>query len=179
VLDRDAPRYDDAVFEFERVRTGDYSLLVSRNVLLEIIKVLIDGAMKQPEIRQGPSAAKIAKFVKSSFESVANRLLSIPNLRIFDPDVSIERFLQHAYDLGLEVFGSAHSDKTCPVCKGRYDYFEYDGPQQMDFFHALLARDMGCEMFLTFDRGFQLLKGDQRFKPLRIEVLRHGQRVAL
>jgi predicted nucleic acid-binding protein len=165
------PRNNSAREEFRQVRNGSFSLLVSNWVRLEIVKVLIDSAMRDPTVRAARSGSAVEGFVRTNLANFERSLLRMPNTHLADPSVSVRNLLKRALDLSQRIFGDSILRNDCPICHSAMSYLQYKGPLQIDIIHALIARDLRCDKMLTYDHGFSLLGAEQLIQPLTIEVL--------
>ncbi len=153
--------------EFEKVDSGSYGLLVSHHVLLEVHKFLIDEALQQPEIRKDPSKTMIRNLVGVNFAKFSREVLfRFHNSRLVEPATRLKDVLQEAFEINKRVFGDA---RYYP--RGNGTTLKYEGPHQLDIIHAIIARELGCEILLTFDGGFEELKHESNLNDLTIEVL--------
>lgn len=170
-LDSDDPKNSVAKNLFEQVRQGKQTLVISNWVFLEITKFIIDQAMRDPGIQSAKTADAVKTFVMTVFASYGNLVLGMKHVVFADPSTGTSLVLRKAYDLSKRTFGRVTSEPKCPVCHKPHNFFQYHGPYQVDFIHALLARDLQCQKMMTFDTDFSLLKDDPLIQPLSIEVL--------
>ena len=171
-MDSKDPKNPAAINQFEQVRQGKQTLVISKWVFLEIIKFIIDKAMRDPSIQTSRTAESIKGYTKTVFSNYGNLVVGMKHVRFTDPKAGTSYLLQRAYQLSQEIFGHATKDPKCPICHAPHDFFQYHGPYQVDFIHALIARDLQCQKMLTFDNDFSLLKNDPLIQPLSIEVLK-------
>ncbi len=172
-MDTKDRNHDTAEKQFDQVRDGKLKLVVSKWVLLELIRFIIYEAMKDPTVRASKAPADIKAYSTKVFADYGKNLLRMKNVLLSDPDTKTSRTLNRAFELSKRIFGHATKESECPVCHKPFDkdFFDYHGPHQLDFIHALIARDLQCQKMLTFDPDFALLKGDSFIQPLSIEIL--------
>ena len=170
-LDSNDPKNSAAKTLFEQVRQGKQTLVISNWVFLEITKFIIDQAMRDPSIRTAKTADAVKAYVIGVFSNYGSLVLGMKHVVFSDPITRTSRVLSRAYELSKRTFGRVTMEPKCPVCHKPHDFFQYHGPYQVDFIHALLARDLQCQKMLTFDTDFSLLKDDPLIQPLSIEVL--------
>lgn len=78
-----------------------------------------------------------------------------------------------AFDIMQEKQGLVKIHNDCKKCGSRnVPHSVFKGLGSDDIIHALFAKDIGCDVFMTFDSDFEQLKGDQRIDPLEIRILR-------
>jgi len=152
--------------EFEKVESGRNALMVSHHVLLEVHKFLIDLAIEQPSIMRNPSKTNIRNFVMVNYGRFSNRFLRSRNSRLVEPATMLKDVLEEAFEINQRVFGDANY-----YPRGSSRVLKYDGPLQIDIIHAIIARELGCDLLLTFDTGFEELKRESSLNDLTIEVL--------
>jgi len=169
---KDKKRFPRAREQFELVRTGANTLFVSNWVLLEIYKVLFDRAMRDSKVRGNPTRKNVEQFVKANFDNYVKTLLQMAHVEFQEPSVELALVLKEAREMTEKIFGDATRQPDCPVCHGKFDFFEYNGPYQIDFIHALIARELKCDKIVTFDTDYSLMQGDRHMGTLSIEVLK-------
>jgi len=157
--------------QFEKVRQGKQTLVISKWVFVEIIKIIIDAAMRDPLVRQTRTPESVRNHVTAIFREYGRLVIGMRHVVFSDPATRTSLVFKRAYDLSQRVFGNVSKEPKCPVCHGPYDFFKYRGPYQVDYIHALVARDLQCQKILTFDHDFSLLKDEVEIQPLSVEVL--------
>jgi len=59
----------------------------------------------------------------------------------------------------------------CNRCKSQVPVCVHKAVATMDILHAFLAKDVKCDLLLTFDKGFKELVDHEKLEPLEIVVL--------
>jgi hypothetical protein len=56
-------------------------------------------------------------------------------------------------------FGEIKKTTHCFVCKSEYHEYTYRGIDHYDIQHAIIAEYAKADKFITFDRGYEYIKG--------------------
>lgn len=127
---------------------------------------------------KGLSFDKQIEFViaesKSMYDSILFELLQLDHVS-FDlgGKADMRKIFDTAFDIMQEKQGLVKIHNDCKKCGSRnMPYSAYKGLGSDDIIHALFAKDIGCDIFITFDSDFEQLKGDLRIDPLEIRILR-------
>ena len=164
-------KHSTALSVFERARRGIYTILVTHHVLSEIFDVLKNKLVTHSTVRANPSAQTLEALVKRKYRNFSNNLLQLANTRIKNPNVSTHRVLRPGFSLLYKYFGDVVQQTTCPICGGHYSFIDCDTIFEPDALHALLAWNLNCDLFITFDKDFEQLKNESSLSPMTIQIL--------
>jgi hypothetical protein len=111
------------------------------------------------------------------YAKVVLATLATPDFRLEDKyKIDTAWLLHSAFEILTDVKGVVrlyHDCNKCGASRGGEDFVSaHKCVGTADMIHALLARELKCSTFVTFDKGFFELINEKRIKPLRIEVLR-------
>ena len=165
LLSRDV-NHDKAIELFRQVRAGQYVVIVSHHILNEIIDFL----KKQAAIRT-KDEQRAVELTKRKYREFSNTLLRMPNVRIKNPHTPTHDILRPSFSLLFKYLkGILHLDK-CPICQRDFEYVEPDTIFEGDALHVLLAWNLNCDVFITFDKDFKNLEKEPRLSPMKIKVI--------
>lgn len=111
------------------------------------------------------------------YKQIMIETLATPEFRIIDiVKTDMGLLLRTAFEILTDMKGVVRLYDKCGKCGYKTNSGEkfisvHKCVGTADILHVLLAKDMGCQAFVTLDKGFQELVNDPRIKPLRIEVL--------
>jgi hypothetical protein len=165
------PKHDVAVSVLDNARQSRYTILVTHHVLSEILDVLKNKLVTHQRVRIHPSTQTLEGLVKGKFKEFSVRLLGLTNVRIKNPHVSTHEVLRPSFSLLYKYFGMIKQDSECPICGSQYDFIKCDTVYEDDALHALLAWNLNCDLFITFDKDFLQLKNEGSLSPMTIQVL--------
>lgn len=119
----------------------------------------------------------VIEGAKQLYAKVIMETLATPEFRLEDKfKVDTAWLLRTAFEILTDVRGVVRLYDECNKCGTKKDGQEFISAHKCagtaDMVHALLARELKCSTFVTFDKGFLDLINEKRIKPLRIEVLR-------
>jgi predicted nucleic acid-binding protein len=158
--------HDKAVKLFERVKEGQYVVLVSHHVLNEILDVL-----KKRAVITAREEQKAEELTREKYREFSRVLLTLINVRIKNPYVSTHQVLRRSFSLLCRYMkGISHSD-TCPICGTEYNYVNSDTIFEGDALHVLIAWNLNCDIFFTFDKDFKQLIDDNSLRPMQVKIL--------
>lgn len=167
----DDPKHSTAISVFNEAKKGNYTILVSHHVLCEIFDVLKDKLVTHQKVRDSPSRETLEQLVKEKYKEFSFRLLSLTNVRIRNPNASTHQVLRPTFSLLYNYLGSVVQNNRCPICGAFYSYIGCDTVYESDVMHALLAWNLNCDIFITFDTDFRPLISEDSLSPMRIKVL--------
>ena len=123
---------------FNKVKSGEFRLIVSQTVMMEIYHVL---CLAIEKIEKFEEASKIMDEVNTMNNKIKKTLLSFPHTEFADKEFdgikseNLIRFVENVPGSNLIDF---HGAKL---------------PGSMDFIHLMVALNLRCEKFFTADRG--------------------------
>jgi predicted nucleic acid-binding protein len=148
-----------------------YTVFVTHHILAEILDVLKDQMVISKNVRNSPSKQLLEQLVKDKYKSFIKTLLSLVNVRIINPNASTNRVFRPSFSLLYRYFGQIVFDNKCPICKGKYNFIDVDTIYEKDALHALMAWNLNCNIFITFDDDFKQLTREKSLLPMSIQVL--------
>lgn len=154
-----------------KIQSGAYVAVVSRHVLLEVLDVLRDRMVMDPRVRPTSDRVVHRKIVETLYKNFTSKILGMRNVRLRDPSTPTFETLKESAQLVRNVWGNVSTSPRCPICKSSYRFIEYDGPHRDDMLHSILASKMGCDVLITFDQGFSLIKNAPEISPMSIQIL--------
>jgi predicted nucleic acid-binding protein len=156
---------------FEDARREKSIILVSHHVLSEIFDVLKSKLVTTPRVRANPKAQELENIVKRKYRTFSVSLLRLPNVRIKNPNNPSGKIFRNCFSLLFRYLGNVKQKNYCPICKRAYDFIECDSVYEKDVLHALIAWNLNCDRFVTFDKDFKQLENEGSLAPMKIEVL--------
>jgi predicted nucleic acid-binding protein len=163
---------------FQEIKRGDYHAVISSLRLMEVLAVLRTQKGREMKNLTGLTPEKQIEFVisesKSMYDSILFELLQLEHIA-FDlgGKSDMRKIFDTAFDIMQEKQGLVKIHNNCKKCGSiNMPHSAYKGLGSDDIIHALFAKDIGCDIFITFDSDFEQLKGDQRIDPLEILVIR-------
>lgn len=164
-------KHSTALSVFENARRGNYTILVSHHILSEILDVLKSKLVTHSTVRRNPSGQTLEALVKRKYRDFSNTLLQLANVRIKNPNVSTHRVLRPGFSLLYKYFGDVVQYTTCPICRGHYNFIDCESLFEPDALHVLLAWNLNCDLFITFDKDFEQLENESSLSPMTIQIL--------
>ena len=137
---------------FNKVKHGEFQLIVSQTIMMEIYHVLCLPIEKM----NLEKAEEYMMDVGKTYENISSKMLSFPNTEFTEKEFSnidSSSMLKFA----MSVPGSALID----FCGNKL-------PGSMDFIHIMIASSIGCKKFFTKDRGILYLDANQRKGDMKI-----------
>ena len=163
---------------FQEIKRGDYLAIISSLTLMEVLAVLRTQKGREMENLSSLTPEQQIEFVtsesKSMYDSILFELLQLDHVK-FDlgGNSDMKKILDVAFDMMQEKLGVVKIHRTCRKCgTENVPHSVYKGLGSDDLIHALFAKDVGCDIFVTFDNDFEQIKGDPRVDPLEIRILR-------
>ncbi len=98
-------------------------------------------------------------------------MLQMPNIK-FEKGrrINFQTALDDSLDIMDEIVGFVEFKRNVKYGKLESINSNYKQILVADILHALLAKDIQCDHFLTFDRGFESAKNIEKFQSLNIEI---------
>lgn len=175
--EKEPRQYPLAEKVFEEIKRGEYLAVISSLTLIEVLAVLRTQKGREMESLASLSNEKRIEFVisesKSMYDSILFELLQLPNIK-FDlgGHGDMKTIFDVAFDIMQEKEGVVKIHNSCKKCGSENKpHSVYKGFGSDDIIHALFAKDIGCDMFITFDSDFGKLRGDERIEPLEFRIL--------
>lgn len=174
---KEPKQYPLAERVFQEIKRGDYLAIISSLTLMEVLAVLRTQKGREDGL-SSLSPEKQIEFVisesKSMYDSMLFELLQLDHVK-FDlgGKTDMKKIFDIAFDIMQEKHGIVKIQHNCKKCgTENVTHSAYKGLGSDDIIHALFAKDVGCDIFVTFDNDFEQLKGDPRIDPLEIRILR-------
>lgn len=143
---------------FNKVKYGEFRLIVSQTVMMEIYHVL---CLPIEKIDNFDKASQIMDEAKTIAKKIKESMLSFPNTE----------FAEKEFD-GIKPENLSSFVENVPG-SNLIDFYGKKLPGSMDFLHLIVALNLRCEKFFTYDTGVLNLdsynqKGDMKIiKPYR------------
>ncbi len=161
----------------EKLRQSDARVLVSSLVILEILDVMRKRITEREKFlginaanRQQIEAKVNAKI--REFMDLMTKLAKQGKVSIVDPDIGLRQYLGKTLGVHEPHFGQILKSDICPVCSAVIpSRYRYVGPGLWDIQHAFNARECTAHEIISFDHGFDQLRGIHQFDALKITVL--------
>lgn len=160
------------------IRDGKIQGVISSLTLMEVIAVLRTQKGREKEKIDGLSREKQLEYVlnesKNMYEKLMRELLQLSNIK-FDlgKHTDINKLMDQAFDILQHTKGKVRFFNRCKRCGTEHvNYSMFKGLGSDDIIHALLAKDIGCDYLITFDKDFEELKERDEFQGLEFRVLK-------
>ncbi len=128
---------------FNKVKTGEYHLVVSQLVLMEIYHVL---CRPFDDITKFAEAESTKDEINRVYDKIKTALLSFPHTE----------FAENEFN-GIDSMNLTNFVENVPGSK-LIDFLDMRKlPGSMDFMHLMVASNLKCEKFITEDKGVILL----------------------
>ncbi len=165
---------------FDKIKEGHIEGVVSALVLIEIMAVLKNrvGQDKSKLLAIPDVTNRVDHVIKESssmYKKILEELLRMENKIIFQVKKSIDmnQLLTDAQLILDSVRGTIKTHDYCKKCnKGRIPTTSYKSLASYDALHVLLAKEMECDEFWTFDGDFEEIRNHQKVTPLQIKNIR-------
>jgi len=163
-LSRDI-NHPKAVAAFEKVKHGDYTVLVTHHVLSEILDFL-----KKEAVVSLKDERKAELLTREGYAKFSIRLLRMPNVVMKNPNAPIRDIFHRSFLLLFKYLRGMLRRDDCPVCHSAFSFVQPDTIFLSDALHATLAWALNCDLFLTFDKDFSKLANEHLLSPMKIDV---------
>jgi predicted nucleic acid-binding protein len=168
ILFSNDPNHSKAMQVLQDIRNGKYQqTFISHHVLAEIFDVL----KKQVAIANPSNPTKFQTLTRTKFQGFILRILQLPNVILKNPNASSDLVLRPSFVLLTKYLGTVKKTSNCPVCNSKFSFIEHDAIYEPDALHALVACNLNCDIFITFDKDFIPLKNDPKIAPMSIQVM--------
>lgn len=84
----------------------------------------------------------------------------------------MKKLMDTTYDMMQELKGKVKFHNDCKKCGSNLRHSSYKALGTDDFIHALFAREVGCELFLTFVGDFEEISNHEKVQPMEIKVIK-------
>ncbi len=138
---------------FNKVKSGEFRLIISQSILMELYHVMCLTIEKIPKFDDAQTAMK---EITNAYNEIKNTLLQFPNTDL----------VENEFD-GIDSLKLIDFVENVPGSS----LIEYCGkklPGSMDFMHVMIAFNLKCEKFFTYDKGLLLLDSNQQKGNMRI-----------
>lgn len=139
-------------FMFNKVRLGEFRLIVSQTTLVEIYHVLCLPIEKCDT----HTASDTMKEIQETYDTIKQTMLSFPNTE----------FPDNEFD-GIDPKTMINFVEKVPG-SSLIDFAGKKLPGSMDFMHIMIASNLQCDKFFTEDRGLLLINSYKQKKNLKI-----------
>jgi predicted nucleic acid-binding protein len=175
---KEGRQYKAAVNIFDEIRDGKFVAVISSLTLMEVLAVFRTQKGREQSALNGLESKKQLEYVinesKTMYEVLIGQLLRLPNVK-FDAGkhTDLNKLMDRALEILQKTSGKVRFFNTCKRCGSEnVNYSFYKGMGSDDIIHALLARDLDCEYFITFDRDFEVLQDLEELEPLEFRVIK-------
>lgn len=168
-------QYPKAELIFDEIKKGQFVGVISTLTLIEVKGVLRTIVGRDRSMLQGIDRSKQVDRVKtdanSMYQVLMTPLLQLHNIK-FEKGrkTNFQCILDSANKIMDEVRGRVKFYSKCGICNNSYQSSTHKQILVADILHALLAKDIGCDNLITFDKGFHGLIGNQEIDPLQVVV---------
>lgn len=163
---------------FNQIKSGEFQAVISSLTLMEVLAVLRTQKGREKHKLDGLTPDKQIEYVRAEskimYDSIIRELLQLVNVK-FDLGgrTDMKKLFDIGFDIMLETKGKVKFYKNCKRCDSKNVlYSSYKSLGSDDVIHALFAKDVGCDLFLTFDSDFEELKGNEKVEPLEIRIIK-------
>lgn len=168
-------QYAKALSVFSEIKEGKILGVVSTLTQMEILGVfrMIKGSELE-EIKSKPEKSRLEYVLKESkgmFEKMMSEIIRMPNIKLEKgKTTNLQTVLNEALTIMNDIKGDIRFFNHCKKCGSENQSSGHRAVATVDILHAILARDIGCESLITFDKGFNELKNMENFTNLEIDV---------
>lgn len=165
---------------FNEIDRGLYEGIITHIVLMEILNVLrLIKGREYDELSVLRTERDREDYVRNESNVLYHELLA-ELLRIHDKiifkncnNIDAGDLFESGLALLNDKFGKIYLRyRPCNICGARRDYSIYRGLSPVDLCHVVLAHRLGCDRFITLDKGFDTLIDEPTLDPLDIIILR-------
>lgn len=175
--DKEPEQYDLAKRIFDQVKKGDFYAVISSLTFMEFLAVCRTQKGREKENFDGLTSDKQLEYVlresKEMYDTTVAEVIQLTNLKLEEGhNVNIKKLMDTAYQMMLEAKGKVRFHSNCKKCGSDRRHSSYKALGTDDFIHALFAREIGCELFYTFDGDFEEIKNHHKVEPMEIRVIK-------
>jgi predicted nucleic acid-binding protein len=164
--------------QFKRINSGQDTAVVSYLVLLEVVEV-IRKRIIQREHFNGDGQEEIDKIKEKvnskvkEFMSYVKQLSYEGKLQILNSKISFEEHLVHSLNELMSISYNIYNFNKCSVCRHPINpEYSFKGLGQVDIQHAVIAKNIQCDEFVSADQWFKTLIGKKEFEGIKITTIR-------
>lgn len=165
---------------FDKIKNGSVEGVVSTLVLIEVMAVLKNrlgqNKSKLLTIPDAPGRAEhVIKESSCMYKEILGELLRMKNKIIFQvrKNIDVNQLLTDAQLILESVRGTVKTYDYCKKCNASgIQTTSYKSLASYDALHVLLAREMDCDEFWTFDGDFEEIQNHQKVTPMQIRNIR-------
>jgi predicted nucleic acid-binding protein len=175
---KEPDQYRMAVGILDEIKEGKIVGVISSLTLMEVIAVLRTQKGREKHNLKGLSDEKRLEFVlngsKSMYDKLMGELLQLPGIKFeLGKHTDLNKLMNSAFDILQRIKGKVRFYTRCSKCGSRdVSYTAFKGMGSDDMIHALLAKDVGCDYLITFDKDFEDLKIFDEFDGLEFRILK-------
>ncbi len=156
---------------------GGHKAIVPTLVMLEVITVIRCRVIQNQDFKgvDIKTTQKIQAESKKKVDEFIAKILGLSKqgkVIIKDPDMKLEDYLIKSLGILQLHTGKIAIKDFCFVCQQkisqRYKFFALG---HYDLQHAINAKELAVNEFITFDRAFELLNSITEFKSINVKVL--------
>ena len=172
---KDKYQFPKAEKIFKKIEEGEFIGVISTLTLTEVVGVLRTLIGREREKMLQVEEEKRDEYVrteaKKTYDEIIKILLGMKSIKFEEGRMTnFQSILNDGFDLIVDSKGFLKFHSKCGICRQEYRSSNYKQILIADILHALLAKDTGCDELLTFDRGFNGIKGNEKIEPLIICV---------
>jgi predicted nucleic acid-binding protein len=175
---KEPEQYKLAVNIFNEIKEGSLVGVISSLTLMEVLAVLRTQKGREKHKLNGLSSQKQLEHVlnesKSMYDELMGQLLRLSSIK-FDlgKPTNLNKLMDQAFDVLQKTKGKIRFYDRCSRCgSNNVNYSAFKGLGSDDMIHALLAKDIGCDYLITFDKDFEDLKILPEFEGLEFRVMK-------
>lgn len=175
---KERDQYKLAVRILDEVKDGKIEAVISSLTLMEVIAVFRTQKGREKHKLTGLSGEEQQEYVlnesKEMYDILMRELLKLPSLK-FDlgKHTDLNKLMDQAFGILQKTKGKVRFYNRCTRCGSQnVNYSAFKGVGSDDVIHASLAKDVGCDQLITFDRDFEDLKELDEFEGLEFRVVK-------
>lgn len=174
---KEPEQYSKAKKIFEEIKSNQFIGIISILTLMETLGVMRAQKAREKEQLLGLDRKDqlyyVLKESKEMYDVTTHEILQMPNVKLEAGKViDMKKLFEMAYEIMLQVRGNVKFRRYCKKCGSDNSFFDYKGLGTDDIIHILLAKEIGCDIFITFDSDFGELINHEKIEPIEIRLLR-------
>lgn len=143
----------ETVNMFNKVKSGEFRLIISRSIFMEMYHVM---CLALEEISNFKDAQEAMTKITDAYNDIQTTILQFPNTELAENEFNgIDS--KNLIDFVESVPGSS-----------LIDFYGKKLPGSMDFIQLMVASNLNCEKFFTYDEGLLKLQSNQRKGDIEI-----------
>jgi len=140
---------------FNKVKSGEFRLIISQSILMEIYHVM---CLPLEKITKFAEAQDAMEKITDAYKDIKKTLLHFPSTEL----------AENEFD-GLDSKKLIDFVESVPG-SSLIDFAGKKLPGSMDFMHVMIASNLNCEKFFTYDEGVIMLSSNH--KKGNMEIIR-------